>query len=90
MCGYVLVSCAGERGRTWRPLQPTAQHIALVEQQPRAAARAHAGLHPRISEAEMTVRREWHVIIQSDPQFNLATIIELVSRRHSIRPAVMI
>ena len=88
MYSYVLVSCADERADMWCPLQSAIKHITLVENHSRAAARLSSGLHPRIAEAEMAVRREWHAIGQAEPNLNLATLIELVSQRHSIWPLV--
>ena len=37
-------------------------------------------------EAEMTNRCEWAKTQQADPHLNLSDVIELVSRRHTIRP----
>ena len=88
MYSYALASCGDERADMWRPLQSAIKHITAVEAHSRAAARSHHGLHLRIAEAEMAVRREWHAIGQAEPTLNLATIIELVSQRHSIWPIV--
>ena len=86
MRSYVLVSCAEPRETTRRPLQSAVKYVTLVENQIIACARAHTGLHPRISEAEMAVRREWHSIGQAEPTLSLAALIELVGQRHSIWP----
>ena len=88
MYAYVLASCGDEKADMWCPLQSAMKHITVVENHSRAAARVHTGLHPRIAEAEMAVRREWHAIGQAEPNLNLATLIELVSQRHSIWPIV--
>ena len=83
---YVLVSCADSRDTMWCPLQSALKHILTVEQQSRAASRAIGGLRPRITEAEMSVRREWHSIGQAEPSLSLAALIELVGQRHSVWP----
>ena len=89
MYGYVLMSCGDERGQMWRPLQSAIRHIYVVESHVRSASRVSAGLNPRITDAEMTVRREWHAIGQSDPAISLATLIELVGQRRSIWPTLL-
>ena len=89
MYAHVLISCADERGEMWRPLQSAAKHITAVENHAHAAARAITGLDARLAEAEMAVRREWREIAQAEPAFSLATIIELVRRRHSMWPATL-
>ena len=86
MHGYVLCSCAEPRDSMWCPLQSAMKHILAVETQSRAASRMLTGLHPRIPEAEMAVRREWHNIGQAEPTLSLAALIELVGQRHSIWP----
>ena len=85
---YVLSSRGGERPDMWRPSQYAIKHIAVVENHSRAASRINNGLRPRIAEAEMAVRRERRAICQAAPDLTLATLIELVSQRHSIWPIV--
>ena len=75
MRSYVLVSCAEPRETMWRPLQSAVNYITLVGNQIRASDRVHIGLHPRITEAEMSVRREWHSIGQAEPALSLAALI---------------
>ena len=86
MRAYVLVSCADSRDNMWCPLQSALKHILAVEHQSRAASRVFPGLHPGITEAEMSVRREWHSVGQAEPTLSLAALIELVGQRHSIWP----
>ena len=89
MYGYTLASCADEREHMWCPLQAAVRHITTVENHLRSAARVSQGLHPEISDAEMSVRREWHAVGQAEPSLSLAAIIELVCQRHSIWPSVL-
>ena len=89
MSGYVLVSCADERGVIWRPTQSAIKNLTAAANQPRADSRATTGLHPRITEAEMALRRERHAVGQAGPSLSLAALIELVGHRHSIWPTVL-
>ena len=87
MYGYVLSSCEEERGDMWRPMQSAAKHIAKPHS--RAGARIQQWIHPRVADAEMTVRREWQLIGAEGPSLSLAVLIELVSRRYSIWQLVL-
>lgn len=86
MRSYVLASCSEQREAMWIPLQSAIKYIALVGNQVRSSSRAYNGIHPRISDAEMSVRREWHSIGQAEPNLSLADLIELVCQRRSIWP----
>ena len=46
MYGYVLASCADERGAMWRPLQYAAKHITTAEARTRSGTRIQQWLHP--------------------------------------------
>ena len=89
MYGYVLASCADDREAMWCPLQSAIKHITTVEQHSRSGAKVSWGLHQKVAEAEMTVRKEWHRIGTEDPSLSLAALIELVSQRYSIWPTVL-
>ena len=86
MRAYVLVSCNDQPKGMWLPLQSAIKHINAVETFARACARVHYGLHPKLLEAEMSARKEWHRVATADPALSLEEIIELVSHRRSIWP----
>ena len=67
MYSYALAPCADSRDNMWRPIQSAVKHITIAGDQAIASARAHNVLHPRITEAEMAVRHEWHAIARPDP-----------------------
>ena len=50
---------------------------------------AQQWFHPKIADAETTVRREWQRIGADDPTLSLAALVELVSHRYSIWPSVL-
>ena len=84
MYTYIIVSRADEKVEMWRPLHPVLKHITVVENQSRAAARLQTWLLPRIPDAEMAVRLEWHAVRQAEPPLPLSAIIEMVSQRHAM------
>ena len=89
MYGYVLASCEDVEEGMWRPLQPAVKHITTVESHTRAAARVRHWLHPRVTDAELMVRREWQRIGAEVPTLSLAALIELESQRYSIWSTVL-
>ena len=89
MYGYVLVSCADPDGLAWCSMQAATRHLTAVETFSRLCARAQAGLHPKLLESEMSIRKEWHRIAISEPGLLLSDIIELVSQRHSMWPSML-
>ena len=89
MYSYVLASCSEERGQMWCPLQSAVKHITTVEAHSRLGARVQYLLHPKVAEAEMTVRREWHRVGTEDPTLSLAALVEIVGQRYSIWPTVL-
>ena len=88
MRAYVLILRGDTREAMWCPLQYAARHLTVVDAHAREAARVRYWLHPRIPEAEMSVRKEWHAVSQAEPNLSPAALIELVGQRRSIWPSV--
>ena len=88
MYSYVLDSRSDGHKSMRRPPQSAASHIPAVGTSPRACARVHNGIHKKILDAEMSVRKEWHRAGAAEPTLPLEAIIELVSRRRSMGHSV--
>ena len=86
MNSYVLASGNDSDDLMWRTLQAATRHITAVESCARACARVHQGVHPKLLECEMAVRKDWHRVATAEPGLLLSDINELVSQRHSIWP----
>ena len=74
---YVLVSAADKAESEWCAMDGVLQHVNTVEQYARWDSKSTAGLHPRLIEAESTIRHEWHRLMQQDRSISLEDAIEL-------------
>ena len=86
MNSYAMASGNDPGGLMWSSLQAATRRITAAESCARACARSRQGVHPKLLECEMAVRKEWRRVATSEPGLLLSDIIELVIQRRSIWP----
>ena len=74
---YVLVAAGDKAESEWRTMDGVLQHLNAVEQYARWGNKTSVSLHPRLIEAETTIRHEWHRLTQQDRSISLDDAIEL-------------
>ena len=84
MYGYVMVSCLDTE--PWCDLDAALSRISELGNFVRLNTRDNLLLHRKTLDAELSIRTEWARVQQKEPGFNLSTIIDVVSKRHTIWP----
>ena len=77
---YVLVSCKDPLESEWCSLDGVLIHLAAVEAYARMDSRVGSSLHATLVEAEVSIRQEWHRMLQLNPSMSLTDVIDLASK----------
>ena len=77
---YVMASCNDPLESEWCSLDGALIHLAAVEAYARMDSKAGSFLHATLVETEISIRQEWHRMIQINPSMSLTDTIDLASK----------
>ena len=77
---YALVSSKDPIESEWCSLDGASIHLAAVEAYARMDSKAGFSLHATLVETEVSIRQEWHKLLQMNPTMSLTDTIDLAPK----------